>query len=158
MAGSKAAFCDGADWDRTLGKCRETQVGPALWCDFEHEELCGWMSDKSHYFEWKRMNGADRTRGALRLRSGPAHDHTTMLSRDGHFMLTQSKGQHANDLAHLMSPLYRAQDSIDACFRFYYFMYGKSLGRLRVFLKPELVSMDEVLGDPRYFAFIFQAS
>lgn len=160
VAGSKSAYCDGSNWDQELGKCRETQIGPQLWCDFENESICDWVMIKSSDFVWKRFNGVERlyglehSKGFSGLRSGPKHDHTTNQTA-GFFMMAQSKIWNANGLTHLMSPLYPVAQSVDACFRFYFYMYGRQMGRLRVYLKPEFIDMNELVGDNKYLLPLF---
>lgn len=155
VAGSKWTYCNGTDWDRELGKCRETKIGPALYCDFEHEDICEWTAINSHEFNWKRFNNVERlyglehSKGFTNKRSGPKHDHTTM-GKDGYFMVAQSTAFTPNEKARLLSPLYPAKRSIDSCFRFYFFMYGRLSGWLRVFYKPESMSLDNVITDPKY--------
>lgn len=154
VAGSKWSFCNGTDWDRTLGSCRETQIGPATWCDFEHEGICEWTSVDLHEYKWMRFNnmerlyGLEHSKGAANSRSGPRHDHTT-LAKDGNFMIAQSTAFTKGQTARLLSPLYQAAHSINSCFQFYYFMYGRQSGRLRVLLKPQSVGLDEVIANAR---------
>lgn len=146
LAGAKMAYCDGRNWDRKLGTCRKTNVGPQTSCDFEVDDYCGWSSDPEHDFEWKRRNG-DASR--KKLRTGPSHDHTTMQPLHGHYMVAQSADQMAGSAARLMSPVYPQKKSVNACFRFYYHMYGLLVGRLRVYMKPVSVSMDFTINEPK---------
>lgn len=73
VAGSNLAFCDGRNWDRAIGRCREVGVNAETWCDFESSTICGWVSDPNNDFEWKRRAGYATT---SHLRTGPKHDHT----------------------------------------------------------------------------------
>lgn len=160
MAGSKWSYCNGTDWDRTLGTCRETQIGPATWCDFELEGICEWTSVDVREYRWKRFNNVERSYGLEHLRSaavrrsGPRHDHTTE-EKDGHFMVAQSSAFTPGDIARLLSPLYPANKSVNSCFRFYVFMYGRQSGRLRVFLKPESVGLDAMITNERFYRLYF---
>lgn len=144
IAGSNQALCDGSSWDRSLGKCRETHTGPETWCDFEVDDYCGWTSDPTHDYEWKRRNGIVTNKI---LKTGPKHDHTTMVPLEGYFMVAMSNDQQSDDAARLISPLYPAEKSANACFRFYTHMFGQSVGRLRVYIKPLSVEMDQVLSE-----------
>lgn len=73
VAGSALTFCDGKQWDRAIGSCRETAIGAETWCDFETSGICGWTADPHNDFEWKRRSGYVTNR---QLRTGPKHDHT----------------------------------------------------------------------------------
>lgn len=71
-AGSAIAFCDGKNWDRTLGECR-LDVNHTKVCDFETVSLCGWTQDNENDFHWARRNGWVSYE---KLEFGPKHDHT----------------------------------------------------------------------------------
>jgi hypothetical protein len=49
--------------------------------------------------------------------------------------------------ARLISPLYNMPTAQTLCFKFYYHMYGISVGTIRVYMKPESVEMQDVLLD-----------
>lgn len=73
LAGSETAYCDGREWDRELGECRE-DVGHTKVCDFETAYLCGWTQDeRENGFPWRRRNGWNAIGN---LKFGPKHDHT----------------------------------------------------------------------------------
>lgn len=72
LNGNALSFCNGTDWDRPLGKCIEDATTP-MNCDFETKNLCGWQTELSSSFEWKRRNGWVSFE---RLDYGPKHDHT----------------------------------------------------------------------------------
>lgn len=71
--GSLNAYCDGTNWDRNIGKCRETANGPQTSCDFENSDVCGWREDPTSDFDWSRRNGHVSFK---KLTTGPSHDHT----------------------------------------------------------------------------------
>lgn len=54
-----------------------------------------------------------------------------------------------NDAARFISPIYNATSSKDACFRFFYHIFGLSAGTLRVYIKPVTVDLDDMLEEPR---------
>lgn len=151
LAGAQMSYCDGLNWDRALGSCRQTNIGPQTSCDFEVDDLCGWSADPTHSFEWKRQNGGDNPKKAVR--TGPSHDHTTMKALSGHYVVAQSADQILDTAARLISPIYPQEKSVDACFRFYYHMYGLLVGRLRVYMKPVSVAMDVAISEPKYRLF-----
>lgn len=146
VAGSRETFCNGTSWDRSLGTCRETQASPAMSCDFEVNTICGWEAEPTHDFEWVRKNGYTSVK---QLQTGPPHDNTVGIPLEGHFMLAAFAAQSPHSVARLISPLYSAESSKDACFRFYYHMYGATTGLLRVYIKPESLSISEALDSPR---------
>jgi MAM domain, meprin/A5/mu/Somatomedin B domain len=148
-AGNRNAYCNGTDWDRALGICRETPVGPQLTCDFETDDICGWTHDYSHDFEWRRRNGHTSSR----VRTGPMHDHTSMKPLEGFYMLSESLAQKKNDKARLISPTFAAENSVDTCFRLFYHMYRILVGRLAVYVKPVSKPMSEILDKPKYKVF-----
>lgn len=47
------------------------------------------------------------------------------------------------------SPIHRQSDSMNACFRFYYHMFGAYVGRLRVIIKPVDKDLDEIANDEK---------
>lgn len=47
------------------------------------------------------------------------------------------------------SPIHRQVDSVNACFRFYYHMFGAYVGRLRVIVKPIDRDIDEIANDKK---------
>lgn len=146
IAGSSITLCDGRNWDRSIGSCRQIGIGPATECDFESSDLCGWTADPTHDIEWKRRNGYTLLK---RLRTGPMHDHTIQRPLEGHYMIAESADQLLTEAARLISPLYPASLSSNSCFRFYYFMYGLLVGKLRIYIKPQSVPMEIVLLDPK---------
>ncbi|XP_037046530.1 uncharacterized protein LOC119081600 [Bradysia coprophila] len=147
VAGSQETFCNGTAWDRSLGSCRETQASPAMSCDFEVSSICGWEPDPTHDFEWTRKNGYTSVK---QTQTGPQHDHSVGIPLEGHFMLATFANQSPNSVARLLSPLYPASASKDACFRFYYHMYGAITGALRIYIKPESLTLAEMMESSKY--------
>lgn len=78
--GSAQTYCDGNNWDRPLGVCREITTSIQTSCDFEVDDLCGWTQDSNHDFDWKRTNGV--VFGKV-LTIGPKHDHTIQRQFEG---------------------------------------------------------------------------
>lgn len=142
LAGATETYCNGTAWDRALGSCRETHASSALSCDFEVNSICGWLADSTHDFEWVRKNGYASVK---QLQTGPPHDNTVGVPLEGHFMLATFATQSSNSVARLISPLYPADASKTACFRFYYHMYGAVTGVLRVYIKPESITVADML-------------
>ena len=71
----------------------------------------------------------------------------------GYYLYLESSYPRApNDVARLYSPVYQHQDNHSvACFQFYYHMYGKAIGSLRIYIKEKSQlfkrSVWEVVGD-----------
>lgn len=66
---------------------------------------------------------------------------------NGYYMVAEATNQHTAQKSRLYSPIYDALDSVNACFRFYYHMYGAIVGTLRVYVKPlsmKLHDMDDI--------------
>lgn len=60
----------------------------------------------------------------------------------GHFMMVDSVEQFTNETARLLSPMYPANYSTNACFSFYYHMYGDGVGTLSVYVRPASQQLD----------------
>lgn len=89
LAGQETAYCDGRQWDRELGECRE-DLGRTKVCDFETANLCEWTQDlRENDFPWKRRNGWN---AIGKLKFGPKHDHTVSfhVQTTIHFVLNHS--------------------------------------------------------------------
>lgn len=140
LIGNEKTFCDGKSWDRTIGTCQLTNIETETYCDFDSTTLCGWVQDKTHNIDWRWIN-----RNIYNV--GPRHDHTTGKAFEGYFMVIHGIGATYPLSARLISPMYDAKLSNDACFRFYYHMFGFKTGAIRVYLKPKSMSLDEMLDD-----------
>ncbi|XP_073958733.1 uncharacterized protein isoform X2 [Choristoneura fumiferana] len=135
LVGSSAAYCDGYRWNATTPKCvPEKGMEPQLSCDFESEGLCGWRQDDLHDFDWSRLN--TKTPSAF-LYTGPSYDHTLGKGQSGYYMFIESTSRLTNESARLISPIYDGKLAKNGCFSFFYHMYGKSIGGLRVYQIPE---------------------
>lgn len=146
LKGASIAYCDGHNWDRSLGTCQKAGIDN-LGCDFESEDLCGWSHDENNDFRWARRSGQPLS---LRLRTGPRTDHTVGILHEGHYMLLESFEHKKDDIAVFFSPIYSAEKSKDSCFRFYYHMYGLNVGTLKVYVRPLSVDLDTLAIEPKY--------
>ncbi|XP_061724496.1 MAM and LDL-receptor class A domain-containing protein 2-like [Cydia pomonella] len=141
--GSATLFCDGQKWNGTAPVCVSDPVPVELSCDFETPSLCGWTQDSRHDFDWTRIN--KKTPSSF-LFTGPAFDHTFGESKQGYYMYIESSSRSENDTARLISPVYAGGLEKNGCFSFFYHMYGRSIGGLRVYQIPES-QKDHVLDD-----------
>ncbi|XP_053690162.1 uncharacterized protein LOC128738795 [Sabethes cyaneus] len=138
--GSLHSFCNGTHWDRTIGKCQLMTSIASTSCDFEVVDWCGWTNEPTQALSWKRSSG---TVSMQALKTGPKQDHTVGVPLNGHFMIVDSTEQVTNASARLLSPIYPANYSLNSCFRFFYHMYGNSVGSLAVYLEPTSALMSE---------------
>lgn len=134
LVGSSFLYCNGVRWNGTTPSCAATKEAQKLSCDFEDSDLCGWTQDEFHDFDWKRIN--KKTPSSF-LFTGPSFDHTYGAGKLGYYMYIESTSRAENQSARLLSPMYDGDITDDACFVFYYHMYGESIGGLRVYQKPE---------------------
>lgn len=65
-------------------------------------------------------------------------------------MVAEATNSRPTKISRLLSPVHNQNDSENACFRFYYHMYGRNVGRLRVIIKNIDEDMDEIVNNPRY--------
>lgn len=65
-------------------------------------------------------------------------------------MLLESSVERFNEKARLISPIFSAIRSQNACFKFFYHMYGQSVGKLSIYIKPESLDIDAVIYDEKY--------
>ncbi|XP_018336528.1 zonadhesin [Agrilus planipennis] len=138
LRGPNITYCDGRQWSDNLPSCVKSNTKPALSCDFESEDLCGWTHDLRHDFDWIRMNFSTPSGY---LGTGPAYDHTKGEQGNGYYMYIESSSRTENETARLISPIYDKVDT-NACFKFFYHMYGSSIGTLRIYLKKISDSWD----------------
>lgn len=100
------------------------------------------MHDADHDFDFERRNGHNNR--TVSLQTGPSADHSTGIPFHGHYMVINTNLEVYTKTARLISPLYKI-DAEKICFEFYYHMYGISVGTLRVYAKPESVSIQDAL-------------
>lgn len=106
------------------------------------ESICGWVHDTDHDFDFERRSGYNNK--TITLYTGPHADHTTQVPFQGHYMVINTNTEVYKKRARLISPLYNISAET-ICFKLYYHMYGVSVGTLRVYMKPESISMQEIL-------------
>uniref|UniRef100_A0A1A9WXT4 Sushi domain-containing protein n=1 Tax=Glossina brevipalpis TaxID=37001 RepID=A0A1A9WXT4_9MUSC len=149
LAGNRYTYCNGTHWDRPIGNCRAPKNVVQHSCDFETDDICGWVYEPRDGLEWKRVIAANVF---TTFRTGPRHDHTTLTANGGHYMLMESLTRQ-NTPVILTSPIYEQSLSLktSCCFQFYYFMYGAGVGSLFVILKPTSISLDEIINKRKNF-------
>ncbi|CAF4185562.1 unnamed protein product, partial [Rotaria sp. Silwood2] len=104
----------------------DSECPPPDICDFE-TSFCGWTNDTTGNFYWTRAKKATNTIG-----TGPSTDHTTGTDRGYYLYIETSSPQIAGQKARIISPMYTPSSSI--CLKFYYHMYGPSIGILNVLI------------------------
>ncbi|KPJ04907.1 MAM domain-containing glycosylphosphatidylinositol anchor protein 1 [Papilio xuthus] len=142
MIGSSTIYCDGRKWNGTAPSCVDATSSGLPKCDFEDPNICGWMQDDLHDFDWTRLN--DKSPSFI-LFTGPPYDHTYGKGGSGYYMYIESTSRLKNDTARLISPIYDGSLAKDGCFVFFYHMYGKTVGGLRVYQKPENYALSSLL-------------
>nr|XP_032524912.1 cell wall integrity and stress response component 4-like isoform X2 [Danaus plexippus plexippus] len=144
LVGSSVIYCNGRQWNATPPICIDSSEdsSPALSCDFEEPDLCGWTQDEMHDFDWTRFN--KKTPSSFLL-TGPSYDHTIGKNGSGYYMYIESTSRLKNDTARFMSPVYSQSLSEDGCFSFFYHMFGNTIGGLRVYQKPDKLPMAVLL-------------
>ncbi|KPJ20515.1 MAM domain-containing glycosylphosphatidylinositol anchor protein 1 [Papilio machaon] len=142
MIGSSTIYCDGRKWNGTAPSCIDATSSGLPKCDFEDPNICGWMQDDLHDFDWTRLNHKSPS---YFLFTGPSYDHTYGKGGSGYYMYIESTSRLQNDTARLISPIYDGGLAKDGCFVFFYHMYGKTTGGLRVYQKPENYALSSLL-------------
>nr|ABB92836.1 scavenger receptor SR-C-like protein [Spodoptera frugiperda] len=146
LIGSPVVYCDGSNWNSTVPGCRDSSAKVSTECDFELPDLCGWKPDELHDFDWRRLN--KKTPSSF-LQTGPSYDHTYGKNGSGYYMYIETTGRTENETARLLSPVYDAELAKNGCFIFYYHMYGRGMGGLRVYQKPDRVPMYQLLSSSK---------
>ncbi|XP_047540805.1 uncharacterized protein LOC125073797 isoform X2 [Vanessa atalanta] len=142
LVGSSVIYCDGRRWNSTAPTCVDSTAVSALSCDFETPDICGWTQSELHDFDWRRLN--KKTPSSF-LMTGPSYDHTYGQGGSGYYMYIESTSRLENDTARLVSPVYESALSKNSCFSFFYHMYGNSSGGLRVYQKPDILSLQTLI-------------
>lgn len=93
-------------------------------CDFD-KGFCKWQNVKDNVFDWTRNSG--RTPSSA---TGPSFDHTKGQTRPkGHYIyLEASNPRRRGDTALLLLKL----EGSSFCMRFWYHMYGRAMGSLKI--------------------------
>ncbi|CAH2243704.1 jg8764 [Pararge aegeria aegeria] len=141
LVGSSAIYCDGRRWNSTAPTCLNSTIQNSLSCDFE-DSLCGWTQDDLHDFDWKRLN--HKTPSSF-LSTGPSFDHTLGPRASGYYMYIESTSRLENDTARFVSPVYDKTLADNGCFSFFYHMYGRTCGGLRVYQKPDNLPLEPLV-------------
>ncbi|XP_066300036.1 MAM and LDL-receptor class A domain-containing protein 1-like [Branchiostoma lanceolatum] len=107
------------------GAC--TYVGEHV-CDFEDPNLCGYTQDGNDDFDWTQQSSSTGT-----TNTGPTTDHTYGTDAGKYLYIETSSPRQPGDIARLISPSYPA--TTGQCVKFWYHMYGTSIGMLRVYMR-----------------------
>ncbi|KAK3696367.1 hypothetical protein QZH41_007654 [Actinostola sp. cb2023] len=109
------------------GKKCSNIINQSVTCHFEYD-LCGWSL---------QQGDGNRIRGrSSQLQTGPTRDNTPGLGGRGYYVFADSNKKEAN---YVTSMKYTSTTSVSGCLQFAYFMYGSSVGRLRLFADDKIV-------------------
>ncbi|CAF1538469.1 unnamed protein product, partial [Adineta steineri] len=97
-------------------------------CTFE-TDLCGW---ESNYYDTEMDWIVGQ--GIHSFGTGPQYDHTTNTAQGKYLMIETSWPTEVGDRAQLESVVFDETNGESRCFRFWYHMYGDSIGTLNVYL------------------------
>ncbi|CAF4203919.1 unnamed protein product, partial [Rotaria sordida] len=107
-----------------------TNEGPCStqkFCDFESQDICGYVHDLSDNFNWTRHRGETNSFG-----TGPSYDHTTYTTEGYYMYIETSAPRQPGDIARLISPVFPASKQYN-CLQFYYHQYGIDIGAFNVY-------------------------
>ncbi|XP_035993676.1 MAM and LDL-receptor class A domain-containing protein 1 [Fundulus heteroclitus] len=143
---SKTAGASSATWDHVVAvddisfiNCETSYEPPALssyGCTFE-DGLCVWVQGAEDELDWRSASGPTETPN-----TGPAGDHTHGTGK--YLYIESSHPSEKENKAQLMSLLLPPAGQKGYCFRFWYHMFGATVGSLRMFLKTA-DSLDKTL-------------
>ncbi|XP_077865040.1 MAM and LDL-receptor class A domain-containing protein 2-like [Saccoglossus kowalevskii] len=107
---------------------------PEGWCDFEMN-TCGWTNElvKDDDYNWIRNAATTPTGG-----TGPKIDHTLGTAK-GYYMVLETSDGNIGDRAWLVSE--HLQPTSGKCFKFWYHMFGATIGTLRVYFESAVDGM-----------------
>ncbi|XP_047128245.1 MAM and LDL-receptor class A domain-containing protein 1 isoform X1 [Hydra vulgaris] len=101
---------------------------PQRFCDFENNDLCGWIQDASDNFDWTIGFG-----NTTSWDTGPKSDHTYGTPTGKYLFIEGSWPRQPGDKARIES--YSRAPTDGTCFEFYYHMKGVGIGTLNVFIR-----------------------
>lgn len=116
--------------DISFQNCEKSFRPPALSaydCSFE-DGLCVWVQGAEDQLDWLSMSGPTDTPN-----TGPAGDHTT--GKGKYLYIKSSPASVTGNMAQLKSLLLPPAGEKGYCFRFWYHMFGATVGSLRMFLQ-----------------------
>ncbi|XP_014767790.1 MAM and LDL-receptor class A domain-containing protein 1 isoform X1 [Octopus bimaculoides] len=127
LVGSSERFCkDTGDWTGNNPVCLLLSVE---YCNIDKSDLCGWRQDRTDQLDWTWSHSSTPT-----MNTGPNNDHTMDNSKGSYLYLESSSPVSPGQKARLISTIFRPYSS-DMCLRFWYHMFGSSMGELRVYLR-----------------------
>ncbi|KAL9961562.1 hypothetical protein ACROYT_G030522 [Oculina patagonica] len=99
--------------------------------DFEYN-MGMWTNEYDDKLDWQRHKGHTST-----METGPYADHTLDNYNGSYLYVESSAPALANDNAKLRTSTWLNPVSGGQCLKFFYFMYGKTTGELKVHFEPE---------------------
>ncbi|XP_013772489.1 MAM and LDL-receptor class A domain-containing protein 1-like isoform X1 [Limulus polyphemus] len=136
-----------ARWSAPIPACLPTKAAP-VFCSFDND-WCDLQQEQEDDFDWKRQRGQTSS-----MHTGPKSDHTSSnypgsFRGTGYYIYTEtSTPRIKGEKARLMTP-WIAQTETGFCLKFWYHMYGSSVGSLRVFI--QLIEENGAVEETKYF-------
>lgn len=98
-------------------------------CTFE-TDICGFTQDTTDDLDWTRHRASTST-----FDTGPATDHTLQTSAGYYIYVESSKLRRPEDKARIETFLVSGSSATHMCVKFWYSMYGSTIGTLNVYIK-----------------------
>ncbi|XP_022096405.1 MAM and LDL-receptor class A domain-containing protein 1-like [Acanthaster planci] len=109
------------------GECEATHF-----CEFQDPNLCGYKQDTKDDFDWTHNKGPTPS-----FYTGPTADYS-YGTPEGYYMYIECSPPRPNDIARLISPVFVPDQSTkDACWTFFFHMYGADIGTLKVLMRDQ---------------------
>lgn len=97
-------------------------------CNFDQRNFCTWQNLKTDNFDWS-IHG----RGTPSSGTGPSSDHTQQNANGLYAYIETSAPRRRGQKAQLMSVSQPPTGISGKCFKFWYHMYGRTMGTLNVY-------------------------
>ncbi|GFR70364.1 MAM and LDL-receptor class A domain-containing protein 1 [Elysia marginata] len=105
--------------------CPHADFSPMSDCDFEMD-YCGFTNFSANSFNWTKSYGKTQS-----TYTGPSTDHTYGTDQ-GHYLYVEASSRTPGSTSSVLTPTMSLTDSPTYCLRFFYHMYGSTMGELRV--------------------------
>lgn len=104
-------------------------------CNFDGRNFCTWQNLKTDDFDWSVHGGGTPSTG-----TGPSSDHTLQNSKGLYAYIETSAPRRRGQKAQLLSASQAPTGISGKCFKFWYHMYGRTVGTLNVYVSKNVSS------------------